>query len=264
MNVLFLGEGKLAYTCLNVLFNDEFSKKYDLKSIVSSDTFYKNLSNNCDAQISFISNHLRNEDLIIQEIDRLEIEVLISVQHKWVLSGQVLNKLNGNAFNLHNAKLPDYKGYNSISHAIYLKESNYFVTIHKIEIEVDTGGIALETEIEMSPDETALSLYRKTIPASEALFKNFLISLEVGSLAFKTQRGTGKFYDKNGLDEMRLLKFSDGEEKLDRKVRALYFPPYEPAYFVINDKKIYCLPNNPDANTWLGESPLNKSNWDKA
>ena len=101
MNVLFLGEGRIAYACLNALLNDEFAKRYLLKSIVTSDTFYKNLSNNYDSEISFISNHLRNEDLIIQEIDRLRIEVLISVQHKWVLSDQILYKLNGNAFNLH-------------------------------------------------------------------------------------------------------------------------------------------------------------------
>ena len=263
MNVLFLGEGRIAYACLNALLNDEFAKRYLLKSIVTSDTFYENLSNNYDSEISFISNHLRNEDLIIQEIDRLRIEVLISVQHKWVLSDQILYKLNGNAFNLHNAKLPDYKGYNSISHAIYLEELNYFVTIHKIESEVDTGEIALEAEIKISTEETALSLYRKTIPVSELLFKDFLILLDEGSLSFKTQRGTGKFYDKNSLEVLRLLELSEAEEILDRKIRAVYFPPYEPAYFLINNKKIYCVPNNFDTNSWLGEFPLNKSKWDK-
>ena len=264
MNVIFLGQGKLSYDCVRVLLQNQFSEDYHLKCIVTSNNFYKNLLENhsSEEQITFISNSSRNEDLIIDAIEKLEIEVLISVQHRWILSEKILSKLNGNAFNLHNAKLPEFKGYNSISHAIYSNASKYFVTIHKIDTEVDSGSIVAESEFEISSEETALSLYKKTIPVAKLLFEKFLSLLSNHSLVLKSNSGKGAFYSKNSLNDLRLLKLSDCEETLCRKVRAVYFPPYEPAYFLKNEQKFYCLPNNFGSNLWLNERPLNKSHWD--
>ena len=123
--------------------------------------------------------------MFIQAIEKLEVKVLISVQHRWILSEKILSKLNGNAFNLHNAKLPEFKGYNSISHAIYSNASKYFVTIHKIDTEVDSGSIVAESEFEISSEETALSLYKKTIPVAKLLFEKFLSLLSNHSLVLK-------------------------------------------------------------------------------
>ena len=264
MNVIFLGQGKLFYHCLNALLDNEFSDDYHLKCIVTSKEFYANLSKkySLQEQITFIPNSSRNEDFIIEAIEKLEVDVLISVQHRWILSEKILSKLNGNSFNLHNAKLPEFKGYNSISHVIYSNASKHFVTIHKIEPEVDSGSIVAESEIEVSSDETALSLYKKTIPAAKVLFVRFLSLLSDSSLVLKPHLGRGSFYSKNSLDDLRVLKFSDCEETLCRKVRAVYFPPYEPAYFLKNEQKLYCLPNNSASNLWLNELPLNKSPWD--
>ena len=50
--------------------------------------------------------------------------------------------------NLHNAKLPDYRGHNSISHEILNGETKHTTTIHKIAKEVDRGEILLEKEID--------------------------------------------------------------------------------------------------------------------
>ena len=264
MNVIFLGQGKLSYECLNILLSNEFFEDYHLKCIVTSNSFYRNLLNDNDSigGITFISNDFRNEISIIDAIEKLEVEVLISVQHSWVLSEKILNKVNGKAFNLHNAKLPEFKGFNTISHAIFSQALKYFVTIHKIEPEVDSGSIVAETGIEISPDETALSLYKKTIPVAGLLFKSFLLHLSEKKLLFKRQEGEGTFYKKNSLDEIRVLKLSDSEEIISKKIRAVYFPPYEPAYFLINKQKFYCLPNNLESSGWLNVFPENKSNWD--
>ena len=68
--------------------------------------------------IKFISNEKKNENEIIDSIKEHKINLIISVQHCWIFSDKILKSVNGNAYNLHNAKLPDYKGYNTINHAI--------------------------------------------------------------------------------------------------------------------------------------------------
>ena len=55
-----------------------------------------------------------------------KINTLISVQHKWIMSKKILSKFGCNAFNFHNAKLPEYKGYNSLSHSILNGDSKHF------------------------------------------------------------------------------------------------------------------------------------------
>ena len=58
MNVIFLGQGKLSYECLNILLSNEFFEDYHLKCIVTSNSFYCNLLNDNDSigGITFISN----------------------------------------------------------------------------------------------------------------------------------------------------------------------------------------------------------------
>ena len=64
MNILFLGEGKLAYECLKVLMGENSFKNFKVMCVVSSDNFYSNFVKDADPndQITFISNKSRNED----------------------------------------------------------------------------------------------------------------------------------------------------------------------------------------------------------
>ena len=88
MKVLFLGEGKLAQICLKVLMSDDFRNDFPVASMVTSETFHNGFraehEEGRDAR--FISNAVRNEDQILEAVNSLEIETLISVQHKWLLS----------------------------------------------------------------------------------------------------------------------------------------------------------------------------------
>ena len=263
MRVIFLGEGRLAFTCLNILLQREFSKVFKLNTLVSSETFYSNLVKSYSFQnnLNFVSNNSRSEDQIVELIEREKINTLISVQHKWIMSKKILNKFGCNAFNFHNAKLPEYKGYNSLSHSILNGDSKHFMTIHRVDPKVDAGDIVLESSITISKDETALSLYKKTISGTEDLFSNFLKKFNQNTLEGKSQKGESKFFKKSSLTKLRELDLKADKSYLNRVIRALYFPPYEPAYFILNDQKVYCLPNNKE-NSWLNVKPANKSDWD--
>ena len=163
MKVLFLGQGRLACLCLRVLMGSGFKERISLASIVTNESFYEGLRSENEAcrDLPFISNHVRNEQLILESVESMGVDALVSVQHKWILSSDVISSVSGKVFNLHNAKLPDYKGHNTISFAILNDEKNYSVTIHWVVPEVDEGDLIKESIIPISPEDTALSLYRK-------------------------------------------------------------------------------------------------------
>lgn len=195
--------------------------------------------------INFINNETKNEELILENILRLGINIIISVQHSWILSKKILESVNGNAFNLHNAKLPDYKGNNIFSHVILNNENTHTSTIHKMDNEVDMGDIVLEQSIKIHPEETSESLYLRANIIAIELFKKFMDKLsrqDKFKLTKITSKGT--FYPKNSLDKLREIKNISNINDVKTKSRAFFFSSFEPAFFKIENKKYYILPEN--------------------
>ena len=238
MNVIFLGQRPIAYRCMKSLM--ERLDRFSMKAVV---TGAKDELRTICPGIEVIENEARNEDLILATIARHQVDVLISVQHPWILSGRVLDAVAGRAFNLHNAKLPDYKGHNCISHAILNGDRQYTSTLHRMVEQVDTGEIILEGIVDISPDETAISLYRKSMDACERIFRAFLDLIEQGADVPCRIVGTGgRFYGKGELAALKHIVDPCDLVDMQRKARAFYFPPFEPAYVEIDGSRYYVVP----------------------
>lgn len=160
-NVLFLGQKSIAERCLSII-TDEFSSSFNVCSIVSdSDFFDKFYSRGVPAV--FCSNAERNEDKLLGIIADKHVNLVISVQHPWILSSRLLSAVTGMCFNLHNAKLPQYQGHNTLTHAILNGDNSYSSTIHWMLPEVDSGEIAYEGSVPITSNDTAYSLYLKNL-----------------------------------------------------------------------------------------------------
>ena len=130
--IMFLGQKKLGEKCFEYLLNNH-SKEFEIIAAVSNKS--KNVwwrSNEIfdktrNTNIHFIDNEKQNEDDIYECILHNKINTIISVQHCWILSEKILKTVDGNAFNLHNAKLPKYKGNNIFTHIILNGEKNILV-----------------------------------------------------------------------------------------------------------------------------------------
>jgi len=180
---------------------------------------------------------------MLRSIRSDRIDLLISVQHPWILSKRVLEAVRYRAFNLHNAKLPDYKGYNSISHAILNGETSYTTTIHWMAPKVDSGDLAYEEELPITRWETSLSLYRKTVDAAVRNFRKLIHDLGHGLPVPRTPvAAKGRFYRKSAIAALRKIRSLRDHTEVDRKSRAFYFPPHEAAYIEVSGKRFYISP----------------------
>jgi methionyl-tRNA formyltransferase len=264
MNILFLGERRIAEACIRLLFHSDFAEQISLKVVVSNEMFYKNMIREVmpEEPILFISNSARNTNLIANAIRDSEIEALISVQHGWILEEEILNAVKGKAFNLHNAKLPDLKGYNAISHALIGNHKEYVSTVHWMDADVDTGDIIIEGKTDILYHDTALSLYKKTVLTAVSSFRDFLVLFLADMIPRRPIHKGGMFHKKNELDSMKSLDYSDPYEHVLRVARACCFPPYEPAYFKVNGIKCYLIPDLKDFRCWQETVPFNLSDWE--
>tara|TARA_Y100001968_G_C19387572_1_gene733729 strand:- start:1304 stop:1591 length:288 start_codon:yes stop_codon:yes gene_type:complete len=87
-------------------------------------------------------------------------------------------------------------------------------------------------------------LWKESVKISLKLLKQFF---EYDLKSFPSIEGVkvpsgGIFYSKNSLVKLKKIPNNSEPNQISRISRALYFPPHEPAYFLIDNKKYFILP----------------------
>lgn len=246
--VLYLGQKLIGEKCFEILRRSE-GQAFRICAVVSNDSddvwWQSNLVFlQCKREdIPIVSNNTQNNNAIASFIDNYEINLILCVQHPWILPPEILSRVNYHAFNLHNAKLPDHQGHNCCNHAILNGDRYYTSTIHRMADTVDMGDIAFERTFEIQPTETARGLYEKALAAGEDVFQQLIeCLLKDNPVPRKLVKGKGNYYTRNSLVEIREIMNIHDTQEVDRKARGLYFPPFEPAYYSLAGKKHYILP----------------------
>ncbi|WP_424020054.1 methionyl-tRNA formyltransferase (plasmid) [Halorientalis pallida] len=184
-----------------------------------------------------------------------DIDYLLSVYYPNILGPDLLETPRQAALNLHQAELPRYRGSNVFSHSIMNARPDdhwrHGTTLHVMAEDVDAGDVIDRKFVPITEEDTARTLYERVRGASIELFEDCLPAIaarEIDGLATPQSAFGGKryFYTKDSLDDLKeippeKLAASDTETQLalyDR-VRALDFPPHEPAWTRLGDRKLY-------------------------
>lgn len=242
--LMLLGARRICEQVLRLIYSPDFVRYFDLRVIVSDEHLRQlqiELSGN---PARYISNERRKTEEIVKAISEENIDLLISIQHNWILDRSILDAVRGRAFNLHNARLPDYKGFNAITHAILNEDRMYASTLHWMVQEVDVGDIAFVVETPIADDDTAKSLYEKTVPAALEACRSLLVHLSNGLEIprIRIAGDTGKFNDRGSVKRLANVTKVGDDQLRARIARATYFPPHNAAYFEDRGKRYYIIP----------------------
>ena len=194
----------------------------------------------------FIGCKSENELQLINLIKRTKPSYLLSIQYPWILPSKILKLVDGKVLNLHNAKLPNYRGHNTISHEILNQEKLHTTSLHWVTEEVDRGSIVLESHMKISSSDTAFSLHKKSIHSAVILLNEFFTNLAfTKSLPFGIPiKGKGVYYSKN-IQNKKMIPDGSSVSDIYRYSRAFHYPPHEPAFFMHGEKKIYVTLEHP-------------------
>lgn len=252
MRLLFLGDRRIAWDVLTFLHRSATGRAFDLRGLVSCPSMvspYNQLRG--DEDYRFISNAARANDAIHGLIEQERIDLLLSVQYNWVLPPSILDAVQRRAFNLHNAKLPEYKGYNSVSQAIMNGDTVYESTLHWMDDQVDAGDIAYIGTTPIAPDDHAYGLYERSVPAAVGVCTQLLTTLAHGHVPPRQpmRAGAGHFYPRDSVQRIADVTGMPDNAERARIVRAAFFPPFNTAYQHENGQKKLLLPPGVDAAT---------------
>lgn len=174
----------------------------------------------------------------------LEFDILFSVLHGGIFKKAHLDNTRFGIINLHPAPLPEYRGCNSYSHAIMNGDKSYGVTLHYVDEGIDTGEIISIDHFPIYSTDTARTLYDRSQPKALALFKKSFPGIIDQALRGKKAKSTKQdeakaaYYNRSSLEDKQ-VDLSWDQLKIERSIRGLDFPPFEPAYLILNNKKIH-------------------------
>ncbi|WP_298314746.1 formyltransferase family protein [uncultured Aquimarina sp.] len=237
-NVVFLGSKKIGLSCLQFLYEQSKSLNYNILGILTNSRGKDILEYAESNKITVIDN--LDEYLALIE----PVDIAISVQYHQILRKEHINKAKEITVNLHMAPLPEYRGCNQFSFAILEDKKEFGTTIHRLEEGIDSGDIIFEKRFPMSGDIWVQELHHKTHSASVTLFEESLENLIQGNYVLKPQkefveeRGTSLHYRKE-INDIKKIDLDWSESRIEKHIRATYFPGFEPPYCIINSQKIY-------------------------
>ncbi|MCK0151700.1 LLM class flavin-dependent oxidoreductase [Marivita sp. S6314] len=158
----------------------------------------------------------------------VSVDWVLSIANLHILPSDVIKCGRQGAVNFHDGPLPKHAGLNAPVWALLEGESRHGITWHLIEEGVDTGDILVQRSIDITRDDTALTLNTKCYEAALSSFPDLLTELTHGLPNRQPQDASRRSY--HGLadrpDANGLLHLEGPADTAERLVRALDHGPY--------------------------------------
>lgn len=238
--VVFLGSKPIGATCLDILLRH--SVDLDCKVIAVS-----TISRPEFKEIDTVASIAEDAGIpIIHNPDLLpECDFICSVQYHRILTAEQIAKARLLAFNLHLAPLPEYRGCNQFSFAIMNEETEFGVSIHRIDERIDHGDLYFEKRFPIGREIWVNELYQQTVEAGVQLFEQSLPHLIHHPESLSPIDISGRkeaLYFRHQIQQLKQIPDDASIAQLKKIVRATAMPGFEPPYLMIQGTKVYCSP----------------------
>ncbi len=164
-------------------------------------------------------------------------DIICSIYYRYIIPQDIIDCCQGKIFNLHPALLPKYRGCSSLTWAMINGETDVGYTYHYIDKSVDTGKIIIQKKVPLYDFDTQETLYNRVMFEAMNDFSE-AFNLVSSGYAGVEQVGTPSLY-KRGCPYDGIIDDNWSEEKIERFIRAMIYPPYAPAKY--NNKDIFSL-----------------------
>lgn len=240
-SIVFLGAKDIAVHCLQWLLDHAANHNVEVIGIGTA------LRSGSPNPITDIAEQYKIP-LLAHQDDIPECDYIVSVQYHDILTATNIKKARLLAINLHLAPIPEYRGCNQFSFAIYNQETTFGVTLHEMTARIDHGNIIAEDRFDIAPDIWVEELWKDSNERGKRLFEKTLPLIFDNNYSLQdwTKLGrTERLYYRKDIDLLKKINLeTDTEDVIDRKLRACSMPGFPPPYTIINNKKINLTPHD--------------------
>tara|TARA_B100000787_G_scaffold170221_1_gene164931 strand:- start:4214 stop:5140 length:927 start_codon:yes stop_codon:yes gene_type:complete len=188
-----------------------------------------------DLGIEVLSPRRISQDLV-EEIKILNPDIIISAYYRKIFPQELIEIPCFGILNIHPSMLPYYRGPVPTAWAILNNESEFGITIHKVDTGIDTGDILLQSRHDIGADETGYELYLRAMTlGARLLIENFdkIITSQVQPVK---QAHGGSYYGK--LESKVFLNWKQSAQQIKNNVR-IRAHPYNPIEAILENKYFF-------------------------
>jgi methionyl-tRNA formyltransferase len=178
----------------------------------------------------------------IEILSKLDLDFIIGVHFPYVIPSEMLSIPREGFLNLHPGFLPYNRGWHTPSWAI-LEDTPIGATLHFMDEGIDTGDIIHQKQLDISPGDTAHSLYQRLMRLEFEVFEEAWPQIVSGTYVRKPQDPRiGTMHRRKDLFTSDIQQIDlDAEIKANdllKKLRALTTNQIsEAAYFIAGGKR---------------------------
>ena len=218
LRYVIIGAGALPVACADLL----RERGHQIVALVSPDRRTRQW-----AQSHGVA-HARTLAGLAALIEGQPFDYLLSIVNFQKLPAALLEAPRCHAINYHDAPLPRYAGSHALTWALLHGETRHAVTWHVMTDRVDAGDILVQTEVDIDPDDTVLTLNLKCHEAAVSGFGELLGAMEAGAVVPRQQDLARRtFFPRDRCPTAGcVLPFDAPAEFLLSMLRALDFGPH--------------------------------------
>ena len=178
---------------------------------------------------------LKGQADIVEELRRLQPDLILVVAFGQMLSQEVLDIPRLGVLNVHASLLPAYRGAAPINWAIINGDAATGITIMWLTLKMDAGDIFLQETEPIQANDTAGTLGARLADKGAGLLVKALQAVQNGQIVRKPQPSQGITFAPALTKEMQRLDFSQPAAQLHRLIRGL---DPKPGAFTLYQEKV--------------------------
>jgi methionyl-tRNA formyltransferase len=176
----------------------------------------------------------------IDLVKRAEPDVIVVNSWYTRMPAELYNLPPHGTLNLHDSLLPKFTGFSPVLWALISGESEFGLTVHRMDDGLDTGDILVQHSLPIGPTDTGTKLVRRGMSLIPSALAEALSALESGTAVWRPQNNAERTYFHKRSQHDSLIDWSWPAEDLGRFVRALS-EPYPRAFTFYRGDRIEVL-----------------------
>ncbi|MCK5915310.1 MAG: formyl transferase, partial [Deltaproteobacteria bacterium] len=126
-----------------------------------------------------------NANTFVSRLKAQKPDLIISVAAPTIFKQELIALPGHGCINIHNGKLPNYRGMLPNFWQMYHNEKAIGITVHEINANIDEGKIVLQEDVDILPDETLDSLIRRTKKIAARIMIDAVEKIRMGQVTYK-------------------------------------------------------------------------------
>jgi methionyl-tRNA formyltransferase len=176
----------------------------------------------------------------IDVVKRAEPDVIVVNSWYTWMPPELYNLPPHGTLNLHDSLLPKFTGFSPVLWALISGESEFGLTVHRMDDGLDTGDILIQHALPIGPADTGTELVMRAMDLIPGALRDALSALESGTAVWRPQNKAERTYFHKRSERDSWIDWNWPAEDLERFVRALS-DPYPRAFTSYRGERIEVL-----------------------